>query len=288
MAAYGENEAVPGSEYFAKYGRKWLLSCVASWHGTYSVMMLVFTGKQMTGKTNFFRWLLPEEIRNYYAESTLDAGKDDEILMCQKAIICDDEYEGKSKQDYKRLKSLLSKQTFSIRKPYGRITEDLTRHAVLCGTSNEEEIINDPTGNRRIIPVPVEFINWDEYKRIDKDALWMELYHEWKTIGDGWMMTKEDVKILNMVTLSNNQSTREEEAIDMFFSLPEDGGFTEYLTNTEILNYIESNTQLRLSQPKLGLMLKKCGFEKKPKKIDGKTKLVYAVVKKREMGPETV
>lgn len=279
---YDEGKAVPGQDYITRYGRKWLLSCVASWHGTYSVMMLVLTGDQMTGKTNFFRWLLPEEIRGYYAESTLDDGKDAELLMCQKALICNDEYDGKNTVEYKRFKALLSRQTFSLRKPYGKIHEDYNRYAVLCGTSNEEEVINDPTGNRRIIPVPIEAIDWDTYHSVDKTALWMELYHEWKRIGDDWMLTKEDVRLLNMVTIANNQITKEEEAVYMFFDLPENGGYAEFLTNTEILNYIETNTKLKLSQTKLGLILKKCGFLKQPKKFGGQKRLVYEVVKKRK------
>lgn len=280
-----DGRSVPGQQYLNTYARKWLLSCVASWHGTYSVMMLVLCGDQNQGKTNFFRWLLPDELTRYYAESSLDKGKDDEILMCQKAIICDDEYEGKSKQDYKLLKSLLSRQHFSIRKPYGRITEDLMRIAVLCGTSNEEEIINDPTGNRRIIPVPVVDIDWDIYKSIDKSALWMELYHEWKKAGDSWMMTKAEVKALNKLTERNTQVSKEEEAMWMFFDHPSAGGYVEYMTNTEILNFIETNTRLKLTQTKLGLVLKKCGFEKEQRRFGVATKQVYGMVKKRRETP---
>ena len=232
------------------------------------------------GKTNFFRGLLPDELKPYYAESSLDEGKDAEILMTQKAIICDDEYEGKNKQDYKRLKAFLSKQFFSIRKPYGRITEDLMRIAVLCGTSNEEEIINDPTGNRRIIPVPVTAIDWDKYKQIDKTALWMEIYNEWKKSGDDWMMTKAEVVALNKLTTRNTQVSQEEEAIWMFFDHPSNGGYVDAMTNTEIKNFIEMNTRLRLSQTKLGLVLKKCGFEKFDRKIGGIKKQVYEVVKR--------
>lgn len=285
---YDEGRQIDGTDYLRIYFRKWLLSCVASWHGTYSVMMAVLTGEQMNGKTNFFRWLLPEELRAYYAESRLDAGKDDEILMTQKAIICDDEYGGKSKMEYKRLKELISKQTFTIRKPYGRISEDLTRIAVLCGTSNEEEIINDPTGNRRIIPVPVDRIDWAVYNSIDKTALWMEVYHEWRKAGDEWMLTRDEVKALNKLSTRHEQVSQEEESLWMFFDLPKNGGITEYLTNTEIRNYIEMNTRLKLSQTKLGLALIKCGFEKQQKKIGGLVRLVYPVVKRRseaESGP---
>ncbi len=77
---------------------KWLCSVVASMHGEYSLSILVLCGDQGIGKTNFFRNLLPSELRSYYGESKLDAGKDDEILMCKKIILCDDEFGGKSKQ----------------------------------------------------------------------------------------------------------------------------------------------------------------------------------------------
>lgn len=275
---------VEGGEYLQKYGRKWLISCVASWHGTYSVMMLVLTGGQMIGKTKFFRGLLPEDLRGYYAESSLDEGKDSEIMMCKKAIICDDEFEGMNKGDYKRLKALISKQTFTVRKPYGRVAEDLPRYAVLCGTGNEEEIINDPTGNRRIIPVPVIDIDWKKYALIDKDALWMELYNEWKTIGDDWMMTRTDVKILNQLTVANEQTSIEEELIMQFFSLPSEGGYSDFMSNTEIRNYIEMNTaKMRISSKMLGLYLGKLGFEKKLKKINGMAQRVYEVVKVRQV-----
>jgi predicted P-loop ATPase len=269
-----------GREYLQKYGKKWLLSCIASWHGTYSVMMLVFTGQQNLGKTKFFRGLLPNGLQKYYAESSLDEGKDSEILMCKKAIICDDEFEGMNKGDYKRLKALISKQMFTVRRPYGRVAEDLPRYAVLCGTGNEEEIINDPTGNRRIIPVPVLDIDWERYALIDKDALWMELYNEWKTIGDDWMMSRADVKVLNQLTVKNEQTSIEEEMIQKYFSPPSEGGFTEFLTNTEIRDYIESNTaKIKISTKLLGLYLKKLGYERMPKKVNGSVKRGYNVVK---------
>jgi predicted P-loop ATPase len=274
---------ISGNEYLQKYGRKWLLSCVASWHGTYSVMMMVLIGKQNLGKTKFFRGLLPKDLQRYYAESSLDAGKDSEILMCKKAIICDDEFEGMNKNDYKRLKALISKQTFTVRRPYGRVAEDLPRYAVLCGTGNEEEIINDPTGNRRIIPVPVKDIDWKKYEMIDKDALWMELYNEWKTVGDGWMMSRTDVQILNKLTVANEQTSIEEELIQQFFALPSEGGFTEYMSNTEIRNYIEMHTaKMKISSTKLGLYLKKLGFVKKMVKQNGMMKRGYEVVKTRQ------
>jgi predicted P-loop ATPase len=135
--------------------RKWLCALMASAHGQHSPLMLVLCGGQNTGKTEWFRRLLPDALIGYYAESKLDEGKDADILMTKKLIIMDDEMGGKSKKDEKNLKSRLSKQTLTLREPYGRVSVDLRRLAMLCGTTNDNQIINDPTGNRRILPINV-------------------------------------------------------------------------------------------------------------------------------------
>ena len=266
--------------YLQVFLQKWLLSVIASMHGTYSVMVLVLLGAQNEGKTNFFRHLLPEMLLNYYAESKLDNGNDDHVLMTKKIIIMDDEFGGKSKQEAKKFKELTAKDTFSIRKPYGKFHEDLKRIAVLAGTSNENEIINDPTGNRRIIPINVILIDWDRFYAIDKTALWMELYWKWKEIGNGWMLTKQEINYLNMITVNNEVPSIEQEAILMFFQMPGSGGLTQMMSNTEILNYIETRTKLKISPVKLGVSLKKLGFTKKSKRIDGLPRNLYEMILK--------
>src|SRR6184192_1359909 len=77
--------------------KKWLVSIIASVNGKHSPLMLVLCGGQNTGKTEWFRRILPDSLLTYYAESKLDLGKDDEILMTKKIIIMDDEMGGKSK-----------------------------------------------------------------------------------------------------------------------------------------------------------------------------------------------
>src|SRR5690606_7427873 len=81
---------------YKKWITKWLVSVVASAYGNYSPLVLVFSGQQQgTGKTYWFRYLLPKNLRSLFGESKMDNGKDDEILMTKKLIILDDEYGGK-------------------------------------------------------------------------------------------------------------------------------------------------------------------------------------------------
>lgn len=83
-------------------------------------------------------------------------------------------------------------------------SEDLRRLAVLCGTSNDEEIINDPTGNRRIIPINILDIDHEKFEEINKTDLFIELYHEWVKDKDKFIFTK-DIEILNNCTSLNEQ-----------------------------------------------------------------------------------
>ncbi len=271
------------SNYLEVFMLKWLLSVVASAFGIHSEMMLVLIGGQGQQKTKFFRGLLPLELRDYYAESKLDDGKDAFMLMCEKLIVMDDEFGGKNKQEAKQFKDIISKSGFSVRRSYGRYHEDRKRLAVLCGTSNEYDVINDPTGNRRIIPVNIVSIDRERFESIDKDKLWMELYWMWKEIGNGWMLTKEEIEYLNRATTKNTQIPVEQEAIEMFFGLPNTPGFTQFFSNTEIINYIESRTKLKLNYYKIGVCMKQLGFEKKTRRVGGIVKMCYEVVEKQNI-----
>jgi len=251
--------------YVSNFVKKWLHGVVASMHYDYSILCLVLTGPQGIGKTNFFRYLLPEELRGYYGESKLDAGKDDEILMCKKIILCDDEFGGKSKQEAKKLKELSSRQTFTIRKPYGKVHEELRRIAVLCGTSNEAEIINDPTGNRRIIPIDVVNIDWDAYEAIDKIDLFMEIYNDWKLNPKAWYLDKQDTAYLNSNTMENEQPSLERELIVKYFSPPAANTY-KWMTTSEIKVYIDINSRQSVSLHKLGQQLKALGYIQKSRR----------------------
>lgn len=264
---------VQSTEFFPDYtmyfGKKWLVGMVASVYGTHSPLMLVLSGStQNTGKTEWWRRLLPKDLRSYYAESKLDAGKDDDILMTQKLLIMDDEMDGKSKTDQKRLKALLSKQTFSLREPYGRNNVDLQRLAVLGGTSNDNEILNDPTGNRRIIPVNVLSIDHEAYNKIDKIDVLMEAYHLYHS-GFPFHLNKNDVRMLNANTGYFEQTSAEYDLITRNFEIPKDGRSLEtvFMTATEIKSHLELRSGQKLNPTRLGMELKKAGFERIAKKL---------------------
>ena len=269
-----------GSNYTELFLKKWLVGIISAIHGQHSPLLLALTGGQGTGKTEFFRRLLPAEFSEYYAESKLDAGKDDEILMTQKILILDDEFGGKSKLEAKRLKELTSKDSFTLREPYGRKNVKLKRLAVLAGTSNDDQILNDPTGNRRILPIRILGIDHEQYNKIDKKELFMEAFWEWKK-GYKWQLEREDVKTLNTNTNEFEQIRPEKELMLRYFKHPDHnkgGENVEYLQSMEIKARIEKMSGQKISAPKLGQELKQMGYFFENKEIHGQVRRVTKII----------
>jgi predicted P-loop ATPase len=257
---------------------RWLLSVVASSYGHKSELVLVFCGeKQGTGKTHWFRYLLPKKLRYLYAESKMDAGKDDEILMCGKLIINDDEYGGKSKKEDKRLKELTSKEFINVREPYGRVSVDLKRLSVFCGTSNETQILSDATGNRRIMPIHINDIDHDYYNQCDKEGLWRELFCMYQ-MGAEYTILKEDIERLNAATEMYKISTPEDDLIHKKLTPGSATSYGEWMSLTDIQQYLMSDTKFNyLNTNRIGQILTSLGFEKQRRILNLSKVMMYFV-----------
>jgi predicted P-loop ATPase len=260
------------------YITRWLLSAVASAYGIHSPLVLIFCGeKQGTGKTHWFRYLLPKELRYLFAESKMDAGKDDEILMCKKWFILDDEYGGKSKKEDKRLKELTSKEFINVREPYGRVSLDIRRLAVFCGTSNETQLLNDPTGNRRQIPLHILDIDHELYNQCDKAALWRELYCMFQA-GCEYTILKEDIIKLNQATEMFKLSTPEDDLINKKLSPSSETSIGEWMSLTDIQQYLMLETKFNyLNTQRIGSILTTLGFRKERRGPRGQKVMMYNI-----------
>lgn len=264
--------------YCLHFGRKWLAGLISSIHGEHSPLVWVMVGDKIgAGKTEFLRRLLPKDLIHYYAESKLDAGKDDYILMTQKLIVSDDEMGGKSKKESKLLKDLCSKQVFSLREPYGRSNVDLVRLASLAGTTNDFNIISDV--NRRIIPIRVDSVNQALYNSIDKTELFMEAYWLWKS-GFEWRVLGDDIKYLQQDEDMFEMKTSEGELIVKYFREPEANEIPDKMTATDIRQYIQNKSGFNnLSLNIIWKELHRLGYTTARRKVNGKSSRAYNLIK---------
>ena len=252
------------------YIKKWLVSVVASVYGHTSELILVLTGPQHNGKTEFFIRLLPKRIRNYFATDKLDQGKDSDILMTQKLIILDDEFSGKSKKDSRHLKALASKQSFSIRLPYAKIPRDLNRLAVLCGTSNHTDVINDNTGNRRIIPISLRQRNYSISDNIDREKLWAGLLDLYLQGEDQYRLTAQEVAELKQASTDYTSVNVERELIEKYYSVVEPNDQYSFFTTTEICSFLrDKHPGITIWPAKVGQELHELGFLKAQERLNG-------------------
>jgi predicted P-loop ATPase len=212
----------------------------------------------------------------------MDAGKDDEILMCKKWFILDDEYGGKSKKEDKRLKELTSKEFINVREPYGRVSLDIRRLAVFCGTSNETQLLNDPTGNRRQIPLHILDIDHELYNQCDKAALWRELYYMFQA-GCEHTILKEDIIKLNQATEMFKLSTPEDDLINKKLSPSSETSIGEWMSLTDIQQYLMLETKFNyLNTQRIGSILTTLGFRKERRGKRGQLVMMYNIYKNFE------
>lgn len=240
---------------------KWMVGIIESIYGGINELNFILVGGKNTGKTNFFRRLLPTELKAYFANSQLSRGVDDEILMCEKLIIFNDEYGGKRKDAEREEKRLMASDYFSLRVPYGKGNETIKRIATLCGTCNEIDILDDATGNRRIIIIEAHGkFNFELYNSLDKTQILAECKALWDK-GERPAFTDEEIEMLESLTDKKyGKVSFEAEMILQHFLPPDQTDPWDFMTSTQIKNYLELHTKEKININKLGGQLRKIGY----------------------------
>lgn len=166
LATYARAE---DSRHNQLVGSKWMIAAVLriTKPGCKFDTCLVFEGPQNAGKSTFFRTLadvVPGAELFTDGVNIGDGAKETIELTGGKWIVEAAELSGLSVRDVNQVKQSLSKQTDQARKAFGRITSEVKRQFVFCGTTNDPTYLKDKTGNRRFWCVTVG-------KKIDLEAL---------------------------------------------------------------------------------------------------------------------
>ena len=238
------------TNYVHFFLRKFMVGIVSTVFGEQCPLVPVLTGPPNTGKTQFWRRLFPAELKPYYGESNFNNEKEDEQKMCKKLLLMNDEFTGDLLLKHGKFKSLTDKHTFFLRKPYGRTFEDIPRLAVIAGTSNEERILSDPTGNRRIVPINVISIDHDAYNSIDKVDLIMEAYWAYRD-GERSDLTHEQIAFLERHTSRFVDVSIERDLVERYFQIPSNKEEAMLWSQGEILVFLSQMTGIKNLRKKL-------------------------------------
>lgn len=235
---------------------RWFLSMVAHWcgfdnqHGNSTSPLLV--GAQGYRKSTFCRILLPPELRFGYTDSLDFKSKQEaERYLGRFFLINIDEFDQVSGNQQGFLKHLLQKPVANLRKPYGNAIREVRRYASFIGTSNQKDLLTDPSGSRRFICVEVTApintnvtINYEQLYAQAMDAIQRR---------ERYWLNDEDEAILKQTNQEFEQITPLEQLFHCYFrsvALEEDTG--EWFTAMQIMNYLQTKTKDKLAISKVG------------------------------------
>jgi hypothetical protein len=269
----------PQSEYNRWVFKKWIIGSIHNWisphHETkVSPLTLVLCGqKQGTGKTSFFRNLLPNDLKKYLIEHRIDAKDKDSIYNLVKGLlVLDDEFGGLATKDVKDFKKIADANQIDIRLPYSAFYSKMKRKASLCGTSNERDILKDVTGNRRILPINVQSIDYNQMIKINTDDLWREAFDLYRKDFDWKIYNSEDIDYLESNTKSNIEILPIEELFLNFYSFEKNEKHSEEIIVNQgnILQYLNAQNSVNITKYDVKDIFIKNKLTYKSYKRDGK------------------
>lgn len=154
---------------------------------------LIIVGPQETYKSTFIKKLG----KHWFSDTfTTVQGKESFEQLQGAWIIEMAELSGLKKAEVETIKHFISKREDQFRPAYGRTVEIYKRQCVFFGTTNKDDFLRDPTGNRRFLPIDVrpEFVTKsvpEDLTEYEVDQIWAEAYSLYKA-GEPLYMTGEE------------------------------------------------------------------------------------------------
>ena len=224
----------------------WLLAMVDQWrsysHRKYgnSVAPLLIS-KQGYNKSTFCRSLVPPELQWGYNDNLVLSEKRQVLqAMCQALLLNLDEFNQISPQVQQGfLKNIIQLPSVKMKPPYGSHVQEFPRMASFIATSNMEDILSDPSGNRRFLGVeltgPIDVSQLPNYEQLYAQAL-AALQAGEKTYFDA-----EQTKLIMASNRKFEVISPVDQYFNLYFDLTDDAKLGEYLTAAEIFQELKSH-----------------------------------------------
>lgn len=232
--------------YWEDWFYTWFLAMVNQWrsysHRKYgnSVAPLLIS-KQGYNKSTFCRFLVPPELQWGYNDNLVLSEKRQVLqAMCQALLLNLDEFNQISPQVQQGfLKNIIQLPSVKMKPPYGSHVQEFPRMASFIATSNMEDILSDPSGNRRFLGVeltgPIDVSQLPNYEQLYAQAL-AALQAGEKTYFDA-----EQTKLIMASNRKFEVISPVDQYFNLYFDLTDDAKQGEYLTAAEIFQELKSH-----------------------------------------------
>jgi predicted P-loop ATPase len=235
----------------------------------------ILVGSQGLGKSSFWRDLFGAD---WFTDELSDSNEKDELMKLHQfwgLEIPEVEHMYKRK-DISTMKKFMSSSVDAFRIPYDREIKEHPRACVLVGTSNETELLNDPTGNRRFWIIPVSKpIPIDELAR-DRDSIWAAADYLYQH-GHQWWLTSNEMNLQAEANKEYQSVDPWEETILNFVN-----GRIDITTHDILLNGlgIETGRQDKASERRVSAVMRQNGWQQHRRWVRGCALRVWRKVEK--------
>lgn len=248
---------------FTEYFRKWLVGMLAGFFNeeVTNHEILVFIGEQGIYKTTWFNFLLPPPLQRYFYTKVNSnrITKDDQFTLTEFILVCLEEIDEMTLSELNQLKAMTGMKNINERAAYGHNKEHRPHIASFCGTGNNLQFLNDPSGGRRWLPFEVLRIDDPNTHPFNYEGIYSQAYSLWKS-GFRYWFSLEDLDALNRHNSDFEAPNLERELILTYFRCPMPGEAGTFASTAYILGHISGGIRQTLSPTKIGLAMRKVGF----------------------------
>lgn len=136
---------------------------------------------QGEGKSSTLAALVP--VRSQFCEISLHENEDTLARkMRGKLVVEMSEMDGLKHRDQESIKKFLSSSGHTVILKFKEHSALLLRRCLAIGTTNDRELLNDPTGSRRLAPIEVKNVKVDAIREL-REQLWAEGAAEFEANG---------------------------------------------------------------------------------------------------------
>lgn len=246
--------------------------------GCQADMAAVMLSLQGKGKTQGVKAMVPDP--RYYIEINL-AHRDGDLSRSLRGKLIGElgELRGLASREAEDIKAWVSRTTEEWVPKYKEFTTRYQCRLALVGTSNQDQFLTDPTGNRRWLPVRTDTVDVAAIER-DRDQLWAEARDRFAVHGIEW---REAEKLGRAVHAEHMVHDSWEDRIAEWMLTPDElsGECPENRKFIRIGEILQEALGLQIShvrraeELRVGAILRKWNWERRKIREGGRTPWAY-------------